>query len=430
MNYAERILAVLNQTIASRIKRRETKGFLLKAQRKVVCGVEIAITCPLGQSYETVRRHLHKVEAYCGHEVELEDYKRTLVVRVIEKDWPMPMRYDPAHLRQDSLLIGYNRQLEPVYHPLNVSMLVGGASGAGKTDWLRWIILQLYLQDYDIRMVDMKKVSFFPFEDNISGFQVAKNMPDAHSVIKQTFEEYEERSELIERTRDRDACKDLKPIVLIIDEAASIAPTKVSPEYKEIAKEADHYIGELGRLGREFRVLVIYCTQRPDKDSINAQFKANVDAVICFRTKNDANSMIILGYPGAELIDPKAKGRFIYSYGTDQTLQGPYVGGDKEWAELLEPLKNNVEVINNGFSTRRPDPARTYYDVPNESADRDDGADRGSVSQQRGSVQNGIPVSQSTGIRSSGNLRLAPPLQGVAAHASRPQANECYTDEI
>lgn len=425
VDYLKRILYVLNHSLQKKIKDGFTKGWQYKASRRVVCGVEIALTVPIDSSYDDAQKNLPALVATCGKEVELEDYKGVLVVRIIEKDWPDSRKlFNPKHIRKDKLLMGYNRMLEPVYHPLNVHILEGGAAGSGKTDWQRWIIYQLLLQGYTVFVCDLKSYSFFPFEGLLT---IATDLNQSLNVLKFAVNEMQKRKETVMKHRSRVIIKTFKPIVIMIDEAASLSPSQYGGKEKAIAKECDQYIALLGQQSREPKIFVIYGTQRPDMNIINKQFKANVEASIAFRTKDHFNSQIIIDRKGAELISPKTPGRCIYSHGTDTLLQVPYIGGDDEWTELLKPLKEGRA---HGNASQSANQERQHPDGTIPRSDSDNAADRKVIPIQQFAAKKGQPEPRGVGESEAGGMGMAPEIKDMDTHQKRPGDDGKYDDEI
>lgn len=389
MTYRYRIQNVLNRVIKV-ADRKNGQHFRFITERSLDTVYESAWLVPAGYSILNVRPRLKTISAACGAIVELDDRGGVIIIRVVIEDLPKHVHFVESDLRPDRLLIGYYRQREPVYHPLHSHLLVGGASGAGKTDFLRLVIYQLVLQGYDVRIVDMKGFSFMPFEA-VPGITVARNPIEAMEMLAKTFRELERREQLVIQRRNRDIIKSFRPIVMIVDEAAQIAPGQNSGDARKIAKVCDEYCAKISQKGREPRVQLIYCTQRPDADIVNPQVKANVEAAIAFRCKTRTNSTIILDRPGAEEISPDTPGRCIYSSTRDIMTQVPYVGDDDDWNELLIPLKTEVEY--EGRSTRRA-PAHVEFD-----ADHSDQARSLPIPRQRVALKKSFSRTEGAGER-------------------------------
>lgn len=425
MDYLKRILYVLNHSLQKKIKDGFTKGWQYKSSRLVVCGVEIALTVPIDSSYEDAQKNLPALVATCGKEVELEDYKGVLVVRIIEKDWPDSKKlFNPKHIRKDKLLMGYNRMLEPVYHPLNVHILEGGAAGSGKTDWQRWIIYQLLLQGYTVFVCDLKSYSFFPFEGLLT---IATDLNQSRNVLKSAVNEMQKRKETVMKHRSREVIKTFKPIVIMIDEAASLSPSQYGGKEKAIAKECDQYIALLGQQSREPKIFVIYGTQRPDMNIINKQFKANVEASVAFRTKDHFNSQIIIDRKGAELISPKTPGRCIYSHGTDTLLQVPYIGGDNEWTQLLQPLK---EARTHGNDSQSANQERQHPDSTIPCSNSDNAANSKVIPFKQFAIKKGESTPSGTGKGEAGGVGVAPPSKDMETKPKGPSTDDDDSDKL
>lgn len=423
--YAKQIYNTLNKLVESDIQNGRTKGFQYLDYREVRCGSEYAFRLPRGYNCRKVHEALDSLIAAVGAPVDLIDRGGAVVVRVVEKDFPKKIGYKPDDLLPDRILIGYDRLMKPIYHPLNTHLLVGGASGSGKTDGLRFWLYQLVLQGYDIRICDLKGFSFFPFEP-LPSIHIAKSLRESHDILQDGVDELYNRKERVIRSRSRDIIKTFKPIVYVIDEAAALAPKQNAGLAKKLAQNCDDAISFFGQQAREPRMFMIYCTQRPSMDVINLQFRANVEAMIAFRCRDEQNSKMILGREGAEQINPTTPGRCIYTYDRDYTLQVPFIGDDSKWSELLQPLR--TEVIDHGRSNRAETP-RIYLDGVVQSADSDDEANR-HVKHFDQPEQKGIVPAAGAGDGGTGQKRVSPKRKNMDAHTGRPETPEVYTDEL
>jgi hypothetical protein len=274
-----------------------------------------------------------------------------VIVRVVEKDFPPKISFNPKDLKDDQLLIGYNRLMNPVYHRI-MHLLVGGASRAGKTVWLRWFLYQLVRMGAIIKIADLKGFSFFPFE-TVPNVEIAKNLEQTADMLFAAMTELERRENLIIATRDRSLTQRFTPYVVVIDEAAQISPAmnKSSKMNKGYAQFCDESVARLAQKGGETKVILIYCTQKPTADIVNGQVKANVETALAFRTNTHHESGVILGALGAEKISIATPGRCLYRAETFHLLQVPFISEeDSEWDKLLSEHK--TEVLQLGHSDR------------------------------------------------------------------------------
>jgi S-DNA-T family DNA segregation ATPase FtsK/SpoIIIE len=415
MSYRGRIQTVLNR-IVKESDRKEGYAFKFEADRTVKNAYEAAFRIPIGYTYYNVKRQLYALSAACGGIVETDDRGGVVIVRVYVTDLPKSVPFVEADILHDRLLIGYNRNGEPVYHPLNTHLLVAGASRAGKTDWVRMTVYQQWLQGYEIYICDLKGFSFFPFEV-LPRITIAKSIEESEQLLTEVYNELNRRKQIVQMYRSREIIKTFRPIAVIVDEGASLSPSQHSGKMKKIATTCDEIISVFGQQGREPKIFCIYATQRPDMDVINKQYKANVEASIAFRTKDETNSRIILGRGGAEKISPDTPGRCIYAYDRDHMLQVPYVGDDDAWDEVL--AKHKTEVMELGTSERKPHD-RIIIDAEC-AAIGDNGADRSAdVQGPRQPGKASIRIALGSGRGETGRVSTdGRHAQGMAAQQAR-----------
>jgi DNA segregation ATPase FtsK/SpoIIIE-like protein len=302
--------------------------------------------------------------------------------------------------------------------------LEGGASGAGKTDWQRWIAYQLLLQGYEVYICDMKGYSFAPFEGLVT---IADDLKSCRKILLWMVKELERRKAVIQSREfgnREDTIATFKPIVVLIDEAADLSPSQYAAKTtdKEWAFDCDYAIGFIGRKGREPKVFCIYGTQRPDARVINKQFKDNVEASIAFRTKDHYGSQIIIDRPGAEKIDPKDKGRCIYSHGEDILVQTPFIGGDKEWEKLLAPLKKGM-IIENGNS-KRTNKERNYTEGSFTSTDSANRSDSKTIHLQLKSAKESFTAPSGPAPRKTDRMGVAQKIKNMETYSQGPDDDE------
>lgn len=416
MRIEKELMLVLNQI---------AKGFSYVDSRPVRCGSEHAYRLPMGKCMYDVQSRVDTIVAAVGTPIELIDRGGVVVVRVVETDFPSKLPFSPDHLKNDRLLIGYDRLMAPVYLRL-MHQLIGGASGAGKTMLIRFLLFQLVRMGAIVKIVDLKGFSFFPFEvfPNVT---VAKNLPEAADLLHEAAAELEERENRIIRTRDRGLTKSFKPYVIIIDEAAQIAPKTHTGKMKEYARFCDETCARISQKGRESKVVQFYCTQKPSHEIVNGQVKANVESAIAFRTNNHYESKIILDEQGAEKISILTPGRCIFKAERFHNLQIPFIGEeDHDWDKLLSSLK--VEVIENGNS-RRAEPQREYIEGTFSSSHSNN---QTVVIPKRitGPEKESVKRTKGAGSRQIGAREIPSARENMVSHAKGKTAAASYTDEI
>jgi hypothetical protein len=240
----------------------------------------------------------------------------------------------PFHTR-----LGYVAGGQPVDFDLavrNRSILVGGASGFGKTTFLLATLLQMTLkhppQAVQLAVVDLKETDFTgPIACLPHYWQpVAYGLSAAEALIEQVEGERIRRKDLLHKAQVSDwlaynALPDVTslPLLLfIVDEAADLAGSDTIDTLVQIARK-----------GRAAGISLLLGTQLPKADVIDSHIKVNCPTTIAFRTRSGAESRVILDQGGAEKLPPDKPGRALTFLSNWQHVQTLYV--DRELIETL-----------------------------------------------------------------------------------------------
>lgn len=172
----------------------------------------------------------------------------------------------------------------------NWAMLVCGMSGSGKSVFMKSLILQLYLMEKKLCLIDLKAgIEFDVFKNYI---QVIDNLDDAINFIEElkliTYRRYEELKQN----------KQVDDLYIFIDEFTNLLQNKKTKNILE----------ELFRVCRASKIHFVLGTQRPDFKNIPATVKANIPVTCAFKARDVRNSMLITG--DERLKDIKDPGRF------------------------------------------------------------------------------------------------------------------------
>ena len=230
----------------------------------------------------------------------------------------------PLHTRLGYLAGGEAVDLDLAVR--NRSILVGGASGFGKTTFLLSTLLQLALKhspdEVQLAVVDLKETDFTGPVAHLPHHwrPVAYGLTEAETLIERVEGERIRRKDLLHKAEVSDwlaynALPDVAPLpllVLIVDEAADL----------EGSPAADTLI-EIARKGRAAGISLILGTQLPKSDVIDSHVKVNLPTAIAFRTRSNFESRVILDQGGAEKLPPDKPGRaltFLSDWRSVQTL--------------------------------------------------------------------------------------------------------------
>ncbi|MBR0461343.1 MAG: DUF87 domain-containing protein [Erysipelotrichaceae bacterium] len=268
----------------------------------------------------------------------------------------MPKVKDNAN----KLLFALGKDLmgEQVYCELNKMphLLIGGATGSGKSVCINTIICSLLLRsDPDtvkLVLIDPKKVEFAPYHDLPHlMWPVITESDKAAILLKRLVMIMEERyetfatvqvrdisgyNEFVER-HNRNLEEDEAPlermpfIVVIIDELADLMA---------VAKnEVQLSIQRFTQLARACGMHMIVATQRPSTDVITGLIKSNIPSRISFAVSSSIDSRTILDSVGAEKL--LGMGDMLYlpqGEISPSRIQGAYVS-DSEIRKITEYVK-------------------------------------------------------------------------------------------
>lgn len=253
-------------------------------------------------------------------------------------------------------------------------LLVAGTTGSGKSVFLNCVVMSLMYKHAPDKvrliMVDPKMLEFQIYED-IPWLlaPVVTNVKNASTVLRQAVDEMERRYRMmaemgvrnldgynkkVEKNNESPEIKKvhkiddegnetvleepilLQPlpyIVIIIDEFADLM--MVAP--KEILES----VQRLAQMARAAGIHLILATQRPSKDVITGDIKANMAARITFQLRTKTDSRVILDCNGAEALLGKGDMLYLPSRNPKLTrLHGAYIS-ENEIARVVEFAKKS-----------------------------------------------------------------------------------------
>jgi DNA segregation ATPase FtsK/SpoIIIE, S-DNA-T family len=215
--------------------------------------------------------------------------------------------------------------------PNMTGILVGGASGSGKSVFLRSVVIGLALnaspENIRITLIDPKRVSFTDLEDlpHLAG-PVVMDDDSAINTLDHLIDEMEQRYRLFEEKKVRDigrfnqVSKPIPHHVVIIDEYGDLMV------HKDKKADLERSVRRLGQKGRAAGIHIVLATQRPDAKVVTPIIKANLALKVALKVATASNSSIILDQSGAEYLIGMGDmliGGSLYL----ERLQGPLVTG-------------------------------------------------------------------------------------------------------
>lgn len=189
--------------------------------------------------------------------------------------------------------------------------LIAGETGGGKGVLTRNIILDICAtnspKEARIRMVDPKNGGDYPWIDRMPHLDggLVTTQAGAIDTLKELVETMETRyTEITPIAPNIDKYNAKVPpeqrlprIYFFHDELGDWMADKDNADYRDAVES---YVVRLASKARAAGIHLFLITQRPDKDALPGQIKANMNNKICLRVSSQTNSRIVLDENGAE----------------------------------------------------------------------------------------------------------------------------------
>lgn len=221
-------------------------------------------------------------------------------------------------------------------------LLVAGATGSGKSVFLRGILAELLRartpDQLQLLIIDPKQLDFAPFAraPHLRG-DLLHDPDEALERLQFTLPaEIELRRPMLQAAGASSAAEfyerggkleDLPQLVIVIDEFADLV--LAGRDRKAFSEMVQRY----AQLTRAYGIYLVLSTQRPSVDVITGSIKANLTARLAFALPSYRDSMTILDRAGAE--DLLGDGDLLfYRNGKVERLQAPFTSLDDITAAL------------------------------------------------------------------------------------------------
>ncbi len=217
-------------------------------------------------------------------------------------------------------VLGLNLDGEPHTLPLMAPevthALIAGATGCGKTELLRSLILSLALFNrqahLQLALIDPKRRGLTPL-DGLPHLvaPVATTPQDAADLLDYLVGEMERR--------DRENAPPSPRIVIAVDEVADLLAISDKSVEKSLVR--------LAQRGREAGFHILCSTQRPSAEAVPGALKANLPARLIGKVASGQEALTAAGIPGTNAEFLMGSGDFISVVGGHVTrFQAAYTG--------------------------------------------------------------------------------------------------------
>ena len=301
-----------------------------------------------GISYTKLAYHTVNLQIRLGlsHEPEVSPGPGAVYFDVLKTDvetvrWTDIVQRQKAEKTDAGLafIIGMNLQNELIVAdlaaPNSSHVLVAGASGSGKSEWLKSAVASLAHQHSPrkirLGIVDPKILTFTGMDHSRWLWKpIVHDLPGAALLLQQAVTEMESRYQRLAQEQvhsladlwQKGAC-DLSFILLVFDEFADLLLGD-----KDLRKEFENLAVRIASKGRAAGIHLMLATQRPDRNVVTGPIKANLPLKVCFRVTSAVNSQIVLDESGAEKL--LGKGDLLCDRGRGlERAQGPYIGQEE-----------------------------------------------------------------------------------------------------
>jgi hypothetical protein len=238
--------------------------------------------------------------------------------------------------------LGQNRTpiLINLQHDTTAHFLIGGTTGAGKTNAVHGIICTLLKRkpsEVQLVLVDLKGIEFPQYSavPHLALKQIVTEPADVLPLVESLWDQVQQRMKMLREERGvnhireynnrRKPADRLPYIICIFDELAVVMLDRTLKHKAEI----ESYLSRIASVGRASGIHLILATQRPDKNVLTPLITANFPGRIALACSSVYDSMTIIGNGSACFEEAVPPGRAVLAYSRFRTpFQIAYIKDD------------------------------------------------------------------------------------------------------
>ncbi|MER0485099.1 FtsK/SpoIIIE domain-containing protein [Streptomyces sp. Edi2] len=309
-------------------------------------GTQYKFKMPKGGTHEDVAKNLGPIASMLGvtrlHlklEISRESEREVTLLKLNEP--PFSRLFDPPNRKEiqafDGIPFGHEvtGTLAGVETFNKASMLIAGMSQMGKTTLLNGLITCLliaYRDEFDMVLLDGKFVGLAPFSKIALRYEASSDPAILEDILDELLTLVDKRyTEKMDAIMAREPEPKFRPLFFIIDEAADFYVDNGTKASKDLVARVEDKSRSLVAKALESGVSVIMLTQRPDKDAIPVNVRAQFQYRMCLYVDSQGAAKVALGDSyfttmapiNPVMLNPKNKGQAVlFVNGTSTLIRG------------------------------------------------------------------------------------------------------------
>ena len=309
-------------------------------------GTQYTFLLPAGGTYEDVAKRLGPIASMLGVtrlHLKLQGSRDTerQVTLLVLKEPPFSRLFAPPNRDQirafDGIPFGHDvtGALFGVETFDGASMLIAGMAQTGKTTLINGIITCLciaYGDDFDMILLDGKFIGLARFAKIALRYESSTDPAVLEDILDGLISEVDNRySEIEKAIQARKPKPKFRRLFFIVDEAADFYASNGSKESKELGSRVEEKSRYVVAKALESGISVLFLTQRPDKDAIPVNVRAQFQYRACLYVDSEGSAKVALGDSyfttmapiNPVLLNPKIRGQAVlFVHGTSTHIRG------------------------------------------------------------------------------------------------------------
>lgn len=326
-------------------------------------GYEATIGVPYGISFEFLEDKKELFESNFGaKEVILKrDTENSMVnMSVITKPL-QDIKFKTTELKPYEIYVGYNHK-EHIILDLNTfpHLLISGATGTGKSRLMLVILTNLiatHKKDIELYMAQIRKGDLAVFEDCKQVKYFAKSLESTCNILEYINKMCIERDKKIERYikkgiyniqdwNKRFKNNSMKYVYIVTDEFTFFMLSKADTKKERALKgKCLAYIKNIVLSGRSTGIFLFTSLQRPTKNSIPQDIKAQLNIRVSFKQLDDPSSIAVLGNGHATGLEVREA---IIQTNKEEHIKVPFIAHNILMKNIKESIEKNHKFIKLG----------------------------------------------------------------------------------